>query len=245
MFEVRQGPAESTEAMARAARASKPSGPDVVSGRTSGRDSPTVVERWRLPEVEGPVVGLSDARRRQELEALAALKAQQQAETRGYEAGLARAQAEMHPRIAALDERVRRLDEVLGLLARPLAQLDAEVERDLVQLALAVGKQLARRELTVDPAQVIAIVREALAQLPAAARAVRVHLHPQDAATVRERLSASAERVWTVIEDPTLSRGGCLVQSESSRIDARFESRVAAIAAGALGDERSAARQAP
>ena len=242
MFELRQGSTESTGVVPPAAGASKPSGPDVVSGRSSRRDSPAAVERWRLPEVEGPVVGLGDARRRQELEAL---KAQQQAETRGYEAGLARAQAETHPRIAALDERIRRLDEVLGLLARPLAQLDAEVERDLVQLALAVGKQLARRELSVDPAQMIAIVREALAQLPAAARAVRVHLHPQDAATVCERLSASAERVWTVIEDPTLSRGGCLVQSESSRIDARFESRVAAIAAGALGDERSAARQAP
>jgi len=134
---------------------------------------------------------------------------------------------------------------VLGLLARPLEQFDAEVERELVQLAVAVGKQLARRELTVEPAQVIAIVRETLAQLPVAAREVRVHLHPQDAATVREHLSApSAERVWTVIEDPALSRGGCLVQSESSRIDARFESRVAAIAAGALGDERGAARQA-
>lgn len=242
MFELRQGPTQSTEAVSPAVRGGKPSGADVASGLASRRDSPAAVERWRLPQVEGPVVGLGDARRRQELEAL---KAQQQAESRGYEAGLARAQAEMQPRIAALDERVRRVDEVIGLLARPLAQLDAEVERDLVQLALAVGKQLARRELTVDPAQVIAIVREALAQLPIAAREVRVHLHPQDAATVRERLSASAERVWTVIEDPTLSRGGCLVQSESSRIDARFESRVAAIAAGALGDERSAARQTP
>ncbi len=139
MFEVRQGPAESTEAMARAARASKPSGPDVVSGRTSGRDSPTVVERWRLPEVEGPVVGLSDARRRQELEALAALKAQQQAETRGYEAGLARAQAEMHPRIAALDERVRRLDEVLGLLARGGTYCLSTPDREYQALAEALG----------------------------------------------------------------------------------------------------------
>jgi flagellar assembly protein FliH len=215
--------------------------PDGAPARSARRDSPAAVERWRLPQVEGPVVGLGDARRGQEL---AALEAQQRAETRGYEAGLARAQAEMRSRSAALDERVRRLDEALGLLARPLAQLDAEVERDLVQLALAVGKQLARRELSADPAQVIAIVREALAQLPVAAREVRVHLHPEEAATVRERLSACSQRAWTVVEDPTLSRGGCLVQSESSRIDARFESRVAAIAAGALGDERSAAREA-
>lgn len=206
----------------------------------SARAAP--VERWQLPEVRGPVVGLGDQRRLQEQEVR---EAQQRAEARGYEAGLARAQTEMRARVTVLEERIRRLDEVLGLLARPLEQLDAEVERELVRLAVAVGKQLARRELGVDPAQIIAIVRQSLAQLPVAAREVRVHLHPQDAATVREHLSAtSAERVWTVIEDPALSRGGCLVQSESSRIDARFESRVAAIAAGALGDERSAGREA-
>lgn len=205
------------------------------------RPRAATVERWQLPQVKGPVIGLGDPRRRQEVEVR---EAKQQAEARGFEAGLARAQEQMRARTAALDERITHLDEALALLARPLAQLDAEVEAELVQLAVAVGRQLARRELTVDPAQVIAIVREALAQLPAAAREVRVSLHPDDAATVRERLSAaSTERVWTLVEDPTLSRGGCLVQSESSRIDSRFESRVAAIAAGALGDERSAARE--
>lgn len=199
------------------------------------------IERWQLPEVTGPVIGLGDARRRQEAEARHTL---QQAEARGYEAGLARAQTEARARLTALDDKVRRLDEVLGLMARPLLQLDTEVERELVQLALAVGRQLARRELRVDPAQVIALVREALAQLPATAREVRVLLHPEDAAVLRERLSTpGTERVWSLVEDPTLSRGGCLVQSESSRIDARFESRVAAIAANALGDERTPERE--
>ncbi len=199
------------------------------------------IERWQLPEVTGPVVGLGDARRRQEAEARQAL---QQAEARGYEAGITRAQTEVRARLAALDERIKRLDETLGTLSRPLAQLDSQVEGELVQLALAVGRQLARRELKVEPAQVIAVVREALEQLPAASREVRVRLHPEDATVLRERLSiAAAERVWTLVEDPTLSRGGCLVQSESSRVDARFESRVAAIAAIALGDERGPERQ--
>jgi flagellar assembly protein FliH len=137
------------------------------------------------------------------------------------------------------------LDSVLQFLGRPLEQLDAQVEKELVQLALAVGKQLARRELRVDPTQIIAIVRETLGQLPAAARDVRVHLHPEDAAIVRERLAAAAgERAWTLAEDPTLSRGGCVVRAESSQIDARFESRINSVIANALGDERSAERQA-
>lgn len=210
-----------------------------LRGRLSGA---AAVERWQLPEVSGPVVELADARRREDNELR---HAQQQAEARGYQAGMERAQAEIRAQLGAIEERVQRLDAVLSLMARPLETLDAEVERELVELALAVGKQLARRELRAEPAQIIAIVREALAQLPLAAREVRVHLHPEDAQTVRERLAAgTGERAWSVVEDPTLTRGGCIVQSEMSRIDARMESRIAAIAASALGDERKGERSA-
>ena len=45
-----------------------------------------------------------------------------------------------------------------------------------------------------------------------------------------------------MVEDPTLSRGGCLVRSENSQIDARVESRVHAIVGSMLGEERAGAR---
>jgi flagellar assembly protein FliH len=149
----------------------------------------------------------------------------------------------MDKRIAELDARLERLDSILQLLARPLQELDADVEKMLLQLTLTVGKQLARRELRIDPAQVIAIIRESLAELPAAAREIRVHLHPEDAAVVRERLSAPvSERAWTIVEDPTMSRAGCMIKAENSQIDARLESRIHTLIANALGDERGADR---
>lgn len=190
-----------------------------------------------MPEMEGPVVGRPRDDRNSGPHA--ARLARQEAEARGYEAGLAKAQSEMQGRIAALDARLQQIDSILQLLGRPLQDLDARVESELTQLALTVGKQLARRELKIDPAQVIAIIRESLGQLPIAAREVRVHLHPEDAAAVRERLAApTTERAWTVVEDPTLSRGGCIVRSETSQIDARLESRVHAVMTSTLGEER-------
>jgi flagellar assembly protein FliH len=93
---------------------------------------------------------------------------------------------------------------------------------------------------------VIGIIRESLSQLPASARDVRIHLHPEDAATVRERLAAPTnERAWTIVEDPTLTRGGCMVRTETSQIDVRFESRVNAVIASALGEERAPERPTP
>ena len=206
--------------------------------------SPATIERWRLPEVDGPIVGRPREERRAAAGEESVRLALKEAEARGYDAGMARARAETSTRLAALEERVKRLDAVLQVIARPLEQLDTDIESELAQLALAVGKQLARRELRIEPAQVIAILRESLALLPAAAREVRVHLHPEDAAAVREHLTApAADRAWTIVEDPTLSRGGCVIHSQSSRIDARLEARIAAVAASALGDERATVRE--
>jgi flagellar assembly protein FliH len=205
------------------------------------------VERWSMPEVGGPIVGRSREEKKAAPNTVDLLRqALQESEARGYQAGLAKAQAESQASLDGLAARVRQLDSILGLLGQPLAQLDAAVEKELLHLALAVGKQLARRELRIDPTQVIGIIRESLSQLPVSARDVRIHLHPEDAATVRERLTEPAnERAWTVVEDPTLTRGGCIVRTETSQIDVRLESRVSAVIANALGEERAPERPTP
>ena len=215
----------------------------------STRTHAAVAERWSLPQVEGPIVGVrrdSPLRERaREAEARATEATRQAEQDRGYEAGLKAGQAYLKAQSDALDARVARLDEILNALCRPLPDLEAEVEQQLVLLALAVGKQIARRELKTDPGQITALIREAVGRLPAAARDVRVHLHPQDAAAIAERLaSAGQERAWSVVEDPTLARGGCLVRSENSQIDGRLESRVNAIVSSMLGEERATARLA-
>jgi flagellar assembly protein FliH len=217
-----------------------------LSDSTRGRA--TVAELWSLPNVDGPIVGLRrDApSRARDADATRATESARQAEIdRGYEAGVSAGRAELQKQNDTLAAQVARLDAILGLLARPLPTLEGEVEQQLVLLALAVGKQLARRELKADPGQIAALIREAVGRLPAAARDVRVHLHPEDAAAVTERLATPGqERAWSVVEDPTLTRGGCLVRSENSQIDSRLESRVNAMVSSMLGEERAAARLA-
>jgi flagellar assembly protein FliH len=86
------------------------------------------------------------------------------------------------------------------------------VERELLTLAMALARQIVRRELKADPTQIIGIIREAIAALPVAAREVRVHLHPEDAAVVREHLAPTeSERAWAIVEDPVMARGGCQI----------------------------------
>jgi flagellar assembly protein FliH len=191
---------------------------------------------WIVPQVEGPVVG---QRRIADLNLLER-EAWEQGFAAGRAAGRAQALTEQEALTQELRVRVQRLEAILNLQARPLAELDETVLRQLASLAGAIARQLVRRELRTQPEQIIAVIRETVALLPAAARDVRIHLHPEDAALVRERLvEPAAERAWTLVEDPVITRGGCRISSENSSIDAQVETRLGAAIAAVLGDERA------
>lgn len=192
---------------------------------------------WTVPQVEGPVVG----RRRVADLNLLEREAWEQGLAAGREDGRAAALKEQQGLSEAMRARVQRLEGLLNLLSRPLADLDESVLRQLSMLAGAIARQLVRRELRAQPEQIIAVIRETVALLPAAARDVRIHLHPEDAALVRERLVEPAtSRAWTLVEDPVITRGGCRISGENSSIDAQVETRLGAAIAATLGDERSA-----
>ena len=201
------------------------------------------VALWDMPSVSGravqarrpgkTVAEIEDVERRAYEEAFA----------QGREAGLAAARAESQQALNQLKTQVTKLEGVLGTLGAPMQQLNEEVEQQLMSLALTIARQLVRRELKTDPAQVIAIIRETVALLPAAARDVRVHLHPEDAAVVRERLAApTADRAWTIVEDPVMTRGGCKVTTDTALIDARVETRLNEVITAMLGEERAGGR---
>lgn len=201
------------------------------------------IARWDMPSVNGkPIQARRAGRTVNELEEVER-RAYEEAFAKGREDGLARARQESQVALDQLKGQIASMDRTLGLLAQPLQQMDAEVEQQLAALSLMIARQLVRRELQLDPAQVIAIIRETVALLPVAARDVRVHLHPQDAAVVRECLAApAADRAWNIIEDPVMGRGGCRVTTDTASIDARLETRINAVAVAVLGEERAAER---
>jgi flagellar assembly protein FliH len=192
---------------------------------------------WQLPQINGPVVGRS--RRREDLEAIER-DAFDQGLAEGRAAGLEAARQAEQAAQAEIAARVRQLDEILQFMARPIADLDREVQLQLAALAGAIARQVVRRELKAQPDEIVGVIRATVALLPVNAREVRVHLHPEDALLVRERLvEVSGDRVWSIAEDPILARGGCRVTSENSTIDAQLEQRLGAAIAAVLGDARA------
>lgn len=198
------------------------------------------VQSWSAPQIGAS----SSAARRMPQDLMGEeRRVWQEAESAGRAAGLAAAKGEIDARLRKLDEAARGLQVAMQALARPLSQLDDQVHEQIVLLATSLARALVRRELRTDPSQVIGIVRDTVSLLPASARGVRVLLHPQDAALVRERLSsAGPDAAWTIGDDPVLARGDCRVHTEYAQIDARLETRLNEALSLLLGDERTQPR---
>jgi flagellar assembly protein FliH len=198
---------------------------------------PAATARWELPEINGPV--LARNRRAVDLSGI-----EREAWDRGYaegrDAAVAAVRKEQQATQVELDRRVQNLASILDFMAKPIAALDAEVQRQLVSLTGAIARHTVRRELKTQPDEIVAVIRETVSLLPMTARDIRVHLNPEDAKLVRERVvEAGSDRSWNVAEDPLISRGGCRVSSENSTIDGTLEQRLGAAIAAALGDSRA------
>ena len=157
---------------------------------------------------------------------------QNQAFEQGYSEGLASGQAEVA-------ERVQRFEALMSKLVYPFEELDAVVEDELVDLAKILATHILRRELKSDPGQIVGAVRDCVEALPAAARNVRLFLHPDDAQLVREYASGDQGGGWTIQEDASVAKGSLRVESDTSHIDGRIESRLNEIVGTALGTSRS------
>jgi flagellar assembly protein FliH len=197
-------------------------------------------QRWDLPAVEGAPLPRGGAKGVNVMHlTLIEREAWDHGYRDGHVEGVRKGEAELGKRIAEVDVKIAALEAIIGMLAKPLKDLDTQVENELTRLALTVAKHLVRRELKIDPTQIIGIIRHTVGLLPLATRNIRIHLHPDDAAIVRDKLArASGEQEWQLAEDPLMARGGCRITSDQSSIDARFEASVAAVMSGLLGDER-------
>ncbi|MDP3332844.1 MAG: flagellar assembly protein FliH [Methylococcaceae bacterium] len=160
----------------------------------------------------------------------------QQGYDQGYEQGLKQGYEE---KIQLLEQQAAQFSALMTALSEPFKELDEEVEKELVKLSIAVATQIIRREIKLDPGQIVAAVKQAINVLPLSAQKITLYLHPEDAELVRSALSLDdISPAWAVIEDPLITRGGCKVDTDVSHIDASVENRLAAVIANLLGGER-------
>lgn len=96
-----------------------------------------------------------------------------------------------------------------------------EVRASVAELALALARRIVSDALAEDPSRIEGLVEDALSRVRRATRA-RVRVHPDDAARL-------GDLDFEVVADDTLEPGDCVVESDLGDVDARIETRLAAL----------------
>jgi len=126
---------------------------------------------------------------------------------------------------AKIDEMTGRYTEALEQVAALKDTLRAQVEEEVVRLALAIAKKIVHREIHVDKTIIHTLVRVALERVAGKAM-VTVRLSPADYEYMmgkREDLARAEGREIIFESDNALTRGSCVIQTETGDIDARIE----------------------
>jgi flagellar assembly protein FliH len=107
-----------------------------------------------------------------------------------------------------------------------LAQADETIANDVLELALHLAKNMFRNALEVKPELIIPVVREAINYLPVLQQPALLLLHPDDATVVRDAIGEELDKGgWRVVEDTSIARGGCKLDTASNQIDAQVGAR--------------------
>jgi flagellar assembly protein FliH len=149
-----------------------------------------------------------------------------QREQQAFEAGFRKGES------AGQDQAIARLDPVAEQLARTVAALSQsrrklrqDAEQDVVKLALAIGRRIVHRELSMDPEAILGVVKAALEKLEG--REVdRVRVHPENAEIVRKHLDrlGRSQRL-EVVADPRLERGAVVFETACGNLDVSVDTQ--------------------
>jgi flagellar assembly protein FliH len=143
------------------------------------------------------------------------IEAHEQGYAAGYEEGIAAAQAS-----------AAKIDSLMTSLQQSLKELDQHVADQLLATAVEIANQVLRQSLKVRPELLLPVVKEAIATLHPHSGQPALFAQPDDAVLIRTHLGdLLAHNNWRIIEDATLSAGGCRVELGASEVDATLETR--------------------
>jgi flagellar assembly protein FliH len=190
-------------------------------------------QRWQLPAFGAAAAPHAVLHTAAQLDAM---------DRAAFEEGFARGRAEgLAAGAAEARAATQRLRKLFEHCAKPLDELDGEVETAMVEVAVRAARRLVQRESQLDPALLAGAVREALAGLAGAPRELRVHLHPEDLKLLHDQLERpEGASSWRLVPDHALQRGDCRIEGESGWIDATLATAEKALLR-VLGAERESA----
>lgn len=95
---------------------------------------------------------------------------------------------------------------------------------DVLTLSLDIAKAMLKEHLKINPEAILPILRQATNSLIDSEGPLHLKLNPEDVQIVQKYLQAELSN-WEIIEDMTIERGACMIETSGNTVDATHENR--------------------
>jgi len=208
--------------------------PSVVAARKLLEPEPAEIDAYAEPQAEEAQAEALVAPTQEEIDAIreqARTSAFEEGRAAGYAEGHAAGHADGHAQAYAEGKQasaveLAHLQTIAVEFGTAVGNADELIANDVMELALQLAKGMLKTALPVRPELMLPLVREAIEYLPVLQQPALLMLNPDDAQVVRDGIGDEIDKGgWRIIEDPTVERGGCKIDTASNQIDAQTSTR--------------------
>ena len=188
------------------------------------------VAQWRFGDVDAASILLQEQSRDREADEQAEIQ-RQQGYAEGFVQGRAQAMLEAQRQINEFtsNQGQETARQFATLLESARAQIDGAEQmaaQGVLDLACELARQVLRHEISTNPNVLLPVIREALGMLFSDSRSVLVKLNPLDLEVLQDVLREEFPNVsLTLLADPSITKGGCLIESGGTVVDGKLEKR--------------------
>jgi flagellar assembly protein FliH len=141
---------------------------------------------------------------------------------------------------AGFEQGTQKIEPLVSSIRDALIQLDRireetyqQIEKEVVELALAIARKVICREIATDKETVLCVAKEALAKVNEPGK-IKIKMSPSDLQFINEtryQLSNLIPDIDTVTfeAEEAIQSGGCVIETDLGEIDARIERQLQAV----------------
>lgn len=191
------------------------------------------VEHWRFGAVGVPGVLLSTKPTlASEEKSVATVDVKnQEGYAEGFIQGHAQAVLETHKQISDYiesegREQAQNFGQLMASAKAQLVKSDQVLAHGVLALACEIARQILQQEITVNVEAVKPVIAQGLALMLDEGKSAKIRLNPVDFDELKDTLLVDYESIsLSLVADPAVSSGGCLIESNDTIVDGTIEKR--------------------
>lgn len=153
----------------------------------------------------------------------------------GHQAGI---ETGLNEGKATIDQLAQEWQTLINQLHKPLAELEKNVEEQLLHLVVQLTQAITLQEAKTNPDIITSAISQGVKILPAQEEKTQILIHPDDIKIVEEQFGRNyiIEQGWKLLAAPQLERGSCQIENSTSNVDLTIKSRMADVLESFLQD---------